>query len=268
MEYLMNLKSVITDTKDKLVLFGIVSTPTKDLTGEEVLIHPKAFLTANKKYLSESSIYTLGDIAPIRVDHADPISPNYKKYGARSIGYALDLKYSPSDKPFDSIDFDWWFNNAKIEGVLCLTDPQAIEDYKLGNLGAVSLAWKHNPQKRLQVQSNQKKFIDHEIVIEEITMTNTPANPDAKGWVPVSDKERKYKNGDVVRVRNLKGIVKESYKNNAEILYDIDFGTNCKSLDYIPEAYINTKYTSTIQIKPYVRKKSIYTFTPFKTIIA
>jgi hypothetical protein len=237
-----NFKGYIENEDSTLTVVGTASTPTRDLQGEKVLISPTAFDKAWEEF-KQPNQYNGGDKAPNKVDHQ-----RGAKYRDRTVGEVLNMKYYSPEETLTMDNFDSFFNNAKIVAVSKIFDRDAIADIKSGNLTGYSLAWFHNPAKRLQVQADTKKYIDNEIHINELTLTRRPANIDSNDLKIANMEERvnaMYAVGDGVNYYNTNAVVKNVYMANGKFAYDLEFDGNFKSMDLVEEGDINLKSYTT-----------------------
>jgi hypothetical protein len=186
------------DDTGSLVISGIATTNRKDLDYESITISPNAIKNALPAFEKIGS--------PVKVQHErDP------EYGDRAVGKVVALDYTPKEYSLDSPKP----LKMKITVVCIITDKQAIQDILNGRFDCFSLAW--FTKSFLPVNGDRKYRIDTEIVLAELTLTGTPANPDCKFTI-VDDESIAdtfmYRIGSKVTTNNQKAIVTQLFIKN------------------------------------------------------
>jgi hypothetical protein len=143
----------------------------------------------------------------------------------------------------------------KIGVVALITDPEAVKDVLSGKLDAFSLRWTTTDY-LINKKTNQR--IDTHIKIEELTITDNPANPEATFSV-VTDQDiaKQYKLGEKVEVFDTIANVKSLYTDGLEYYADLEFEGEI----------VNLKTANKINVKNYMQDVIVNVKTLYKVNI-
>lgn len=213
-----------TKTEKGLVISGVATTNKRDRQYEIITITPNALRKAWPEFAEKG--------APMKVDHAlfvrydnldvqfgEKFNPKEHywinpKYQDRVVGRVINMEFENADEfNLDSEEPQ----ETKITFVALITDPEAIEDIENGELDSVSLGWQSKDWFGRYGQTSER--IDKEIEIDELTLTKTPANPDAViekfHKVTDSDLEKQFfPKGELVATKTMAGKVEEYFRDD------------------------------------------------------
>jgi Inorganic Pyrophosphatase len=199
--------------EDFLIIEGTATTNAVDSDGKEIIITYKAF----QDYIASNSTIDTD------VDHSyfyniktgesfvpsdrlfDPFQHRYQnlKYKDRIVGNVLELDSNAKDIKIEDLDLE---NLPKVE-VKCkckITDQEAIEDIKNGNLTGFSLLW--NGQPLLSIDGKIKVYLKLDYVM--LTLTKNPKNDDCNDLSISNEQKKADKNtvefkGKLQRIQNM-----------------------------------------------------------------
>jgi Inorganic Pyrophosphatase len=179
--------------EDFLIVQGTASTNSKDSDGDVCIISPVAireYIKANKEIKMDvdhayfQDTYTEKFFTPSMRNFVEGQDKWQNiKYKDRIIGEVIELEYNPKDISFDSLDLE---NMPKIV-MTCkckITDKEAIEDIKAGNLTGFSLFWSGQVFK---AGKNYCLYTQLDDVM--LTITSSPKNNDCNDLVVAQDQE-------------------------------------------------------------------------------
>jgi len=215
LDFIINTKSL--ESENSLIISGIATTNSWDRgslsnkNSESLTITPNAIKQA------------WGEGIPVMVDHGKG-----KEFGTQQIGRWISYLYEPSDYSLDSPEL----LKMEIKVVCEITNQKAIELINNNKLNNFSLSWK-----TLNWLLNQKtgQRIDTEIELAELTLTATPANPDAKFTVVTDESLLEQFNLENETRLNGKKVQVKTILENAKMYYAEVIIENQKSMVPISE---------------------------------
>lgn len=233
------------DNQNGIWVVGTATSAAIDHDQERCFFIPTAWEAAVKEFFKGSE-FTKGDKAPVWVSHGK--SPEFKE---NVVGNVATFNYAPNDKEFKAEELAWWLDNAKVEAMSYITDPMAIELIKSKKLTGYSLSWQAASSKDILTtvdafergEDDPITLVYTKIHLRELTLTGSPANPEANNLVLT---DGGIKRGKTVKVGEHFGQVKEVFVDEAgKLAYNIDFAENILTLEPIKAEFVkevdNTK---------------------------
>lgn len=221
LDFIINQKTIT--KQDTLIVSGTASTNSWDKgsmsnsESESLTVTPKAMAKAWPEYQKKGG--------KMFVDHGVT-----KEFGQNSVGKWLSYLYEPEDYQLDSPEI----LKMAIKVICEITDPIIIKNILENKMNSFSMAWTTKNWLRNE-KTGQR--IDTEIEINELTVTSTPANPDATFTV-VTDKDllEQFNLNNNIEVFGNKAQVKEVLKNEkGNYFVDVEFKelVNIKSVNKV-----------------------------------
>lgn len=225
-EQVQNTKSIILNSSqeippDAMILSGKATTNALDKQGEKITILPKAIKQAFEDFISNGG--------KVLIEHG-----RIPKFGDKQVGVVLNF-ILPKDYK-ENVES----GNPPLDiGVICaVTDTETKAMIENGELDSFSLGW----DDIIRTQNRETgEFTDSKIVIHELSLTGTPANPEATFTIIDDEyiKNKYLKRGQKVLYKSEPAQIKEVYKNQKGLYcFDILSGRNEKSLSKIDKEEI------------------------------
>lgn len=199
-----------------LIIKGIASSNTLDRQMEALTITPNALSRALPLFMAKG--------APIKVEHSKT-----EKYQDKEVGQVLEMDYYPKElnSPVDTLESSEP-PHTQIMVTAEISDLEAIKDVLKGWLNSFSLRWL--PIRFLIDPFDRTKEIHTEIEIDELTICNTPVNPDSANFEIINLND--FQVGAELEMYAQKAIVTgRTYENNQDYVI-LDF-EKVKSV-YVP----------------------------------
>lgn len=224
LDFIINQK--IITKQDTLIISGTATTNNWDRGSmsskerESLTVTPMAMRKAWVNYQKAG--------AKMLVDHGTT-----KNFGKKSIGKWLSYLYEPEDYQLDSPEI----LKMAIKVICEITDTDTIQNILDSKIDSFSMAW---TTKNWLKNEKTGQRIDTEIVINELTVTGTPANKDATFRVVTDDKLLEQFNlTNNIEVFGSKAKVKEVLKNEkGNYFVDVEI-SNIKSINRISVQEVN-----------------------------